>query len=219
MKNWPPSEEATVPSGLGDQRRDVMKAPDEVSAMLRLKGLRWGSKRTAEELVQRNRPLLFVAVEVRWAAARCIDVGVLGANARGIGYHGEAHHLAERYHGDGDRTSRTMIAQAHKHCTQSGQLQPSAEVRRTSDTSLDGVMVKRKQIQLYSAGCPTCRNAEAMIRRVAGNDHDLEVLNMHQSRVAAQADRLGVRSVPALVVDGQLWGGGVDELLLRRALA
>src|ERR1700749_342821 len=33
-----------------DQRRDVMKAPDEVSAMLRLKALGWGSKRIAAEL-------------------------------------------------------------------------------------------------------------------------------------------------------------------------
>jgi transposase len=33
-----------------DQRRDVMRAPDEVSAMLRLKALGWGSKRIAGEL-------------------------------------------------------------------------------------------------------------------------------------------------------------------------
>ena len=33
-----------------DQRRDVMKAPDEVSAMQRLKALGWGSKRIAAEL-------------------------------------------------------------------------------------------------------------------------------------------------------------------------
>src|SRR5215472_11954046 len=44
------TEDATVPSGLGDQRREVMKAPDEVSAMLRLKALGWGSKRIAAEL-------------------------------------------------------------------------------------------------------------------------------------------------------------------------
>jgi transposase len=44
------TEDATVPSGLVDQRRDVMKAPDEVSAMQRLKGLGWGSKRIATEL-------------------------------------------------------------------------------------------------------------------------------------------------------------------------
>ena len=42
--------DATVPSLLDDQRRDVMKAPDDVSAMLRLKSLGWGSKRIAAEL-------------------------------------------------------------------------------------------------------------------------------------------------------------------------
>lgn len=40
----------TVPSPSDDQRRDVMKAPDDVSAMLRLKALGWGSKRIAAEL-------------------------------------------------------------------------------------------------------------------------------------------------------------------------
>jgi transposase len=33
-----------------DQRRDVMKAPDDVSAILRLKALGWGCKRIAAEL-------------------------------------------------------------------------------------------------------------------------------------------------------------------------
>jgi hypothetical protein len=42
--------EDTVPSPRDDQRRDVMKAPDDVSAMLRLKTLGWGSKRIAAEL-------------------------------------------------------------------------------------------------------------------------------------------------------------------------
>ena len=33
-----------------DERRELMKAPDDVSAMLRLKGLGWGSRRIAAEL-------------------------------------------------------------------------------------------------------------------------------------------------------------------------
>jgi transposase len=40
----------TVLSLTDDQRRDVMKAPDEVAAMRRLKALGWGSKRIAAEL-------------------------------------------------------------------------------------------------------------------------------------------------------------------------
>jgi transposase len=39
-----------VLSLMDDQRRDVMKAPDDVSAMLRLRALGWGSKRIAAEL-------------------------------------------------------------------------------------------------------------------------------------------------------------------------
>jgi hypothetical protein len=42
--------DTTVPSLLDDQRRDVMKAPDDVAAMLRLKSLGWGSKRIGSEL-------------------------------------------------------------------------------------------------------------------------------------------------------------------------
>ena len=42
--------DAEVLSLTDDQRRDMMKAPDEVSAMLRLKALGWGSKRIAAEL-------------------------------------------------------------------------------------------------------------------------------------------------------------------------
>ena len=34
----------------GDLRRDEMKTPDDVSAMVRLKALGWGSKRVAAEL-------------------------------------------------------------------------------------------------------------------------------------------------------------------------
>src|SRR5690349_17768457 len=35
---------------MDDLRRDVMKAPDDVAAMVRLKALGWGSKRIAAEL-------------------------------------------------------------------------------------------------------------------------------------------------------------------------
>ena len=44
------TEDTGVPSLVDERRRDVMKAPDEVSAMMRLKALGWGSKRIAAEL-------------------------------------------------------------------------------------------------------------------------------------------------------------------------
>jgi DNA-binding NarL/FixJ family response regulator len=44
-------EESVQPHSRGDlPRREVMQTPDEVAAMLRLKGLGWGIRRIAKEL-------------------------------------------------------------------------------------------------------------------------------------------------------------------------
>jgi hypothetical protein len=79
----------------------------------------------------------------------------------------------------------------------------------------------RKKIQIYSAGCRLCQEAEATIRRIVGLNHDIEVLEMRRVHVAQQAARLGIQSVPGVVVDGQLCGtgGGLDEAALRSAIA
>jgi glutaredoxin 3 len=84
-------------------------------------------------------------------------------------------------------------------------------------------MAHRKKIEIYSAGCRVCRQAEVMVRRIAGANHDVEVRLMHRVHVANRASELGIRSVPAVVVDGQLAAccvdRGVDEEVLRSALA
>jgi hypothetical protein len=82
----------------------------------------------------------------------------------------------------------------------------------------------RKKIEIYSAGCRVCRNVEAMVRRIVGAHHDVEVLDMHKDHVARQAERRGVRSVPGVVVDGRFTPCGtgsrdVDEVILRSAIA
>jgi hypothetical protein len=81
----------------------------------------------------------------------------------------------------------------------------------------------RKKIEIYSAGCRMCREVEAMIRRIVGFNHDIEVLDMRRVRVAEQAARLGIRSVPGVVVEGQLTAcctdRGCDEAVLRAAFS
>jgi glutaredoxin 3 len=76
---------------------------------------------------------------------------------------------------------------------------------------------------VFSAGCHTCREAVVTVRRLAGADHDVEVLDMHQDHVAARARQHGIQSVPSVVVDGQLAaccsGRGVYEAILRSAIA
>ena len=78
-----------------------------------------------------------------------------------------------------------------------------------------------KKIEVFSAGCGTCKETIEMVKRIAGS-HEVIVHDMHQSHVATKAKEYGVRSVPAVVIDGKLAGccagRGPDEHTLRAAL-
>lgn len=82
-------------------------------------------------------------------------------------------------------------------------------------------MSNKRKIEIFSAGCPACESAVETVNRIAGPSGEVEVLDMHRPEVAARAEQLGVRSVPAVTVDGQLAsccaGRGVDEATLRAA--
>jgi len=80
--------------------------------------------------------------------------------------------------------------------------------------------VKRK-IEVFSAGCPVCEETIALINRLACSSCEVSVLNVNDRAVAARAKRLGIRSVPAVAIDGVLAdccaGRGPDESTLRAA--
>lgn len=82
-------------------------------------------------------------------------------------------------------------------------------------------MSGKRKIEIFSAGCPACEEAVGTVNRIAGECCEVEVLDMHQPEVAARAGQYGVRSVPAVVIDGKLAdccaGRGVDEAVLRAA--
>ena len=83
-------------------------------------------------------------------------------------------------------------------------------------------MAERKKIEIFSAGCSIFHETVDLIRRIAGANHDIEIHDMHQARVAAWAKQHGIRSLPSVVVDGQLAGccagRGPDETILREAI-
>jgi len=58
-----------------------------------------------------------------------------------------------------------------------------------------------------------------MVKREACPSCDVTVLDMHDSEVAKRAKALGVRSVPAVAIDGKLaeccTGRGIDVAVLR----
>ena len=77
-------------------------------------------------------------------------------------------------------------------------------------------------IELFSAGCPTCKDTIELIEELAGSEHHVHVRDMHHAETAARAKDLGIQSVPAVVVNGRLAGccagRGPDEHVLREAL-
>ncbi len=58
----------------------------------------------------------------------------------------------------------------------------------------------------YHAGCPVCVSAEQVLTRALDpNRFELEIVHLGQNRARiAEAERLGVKSVPAVVIDGQV---------------
>ena len=82
-------------------------------------------------------------------------------------------------------------------------------------------MSEKRKIEIFSAGCPACDQAVDLVQRLACPSCEVSVLSMRDAQVAARAAQLGIRSVPAVVVDGKLAdccsGRGPDEDSLRAA--
>jgi len=81
-------------------------------------------------------------------------------------------------------------------------------------------MKQQRKIEIFSAGCPVCENAVSLVRSLACSSCEITVLDMNQPAVAKKASRLGLRSVPAVVIDGRLaacCSGNVDAETLKAA--
>ncbi|MEZ6095224.1 MAG: thioredoxin [Pirellulaceae bacterium] len=63
-----------------------------------------------------------------------------------------------------------------------------------------------KQVTFYHAGCPVCLDAErSILSLVDRGSYDVKVVHLGQeASQIATAENAGVKSVPALVFDGQV---------------
>ena len=81
---------------------------------------------------------------------------------------------------------------------------------------------RKRKVEIFSAGCSACHEAIELVKRIAGPLHEIEIVDMHRHEAAARAKHYGIRSVPAVVVDGRLAAccanRGVSEKLIREAL-
>ena len=78
-----------------------------------------------------------------------------------------------------------------------------------------------RKIEIFSAGCSICDDLVEQIKDAACPSCDIRVLDMKAPDIQKRAADLGIRSVPAVAIDGKLAdccaGRGVDLNVLRSA--
>jgi glutaredoxin len=82
-------------------------------------------------------------------------------------------------------------------------------------------MSSKRNIEIFSAGCPVCQETVEMVKRISCASCDVNVLDMKDPAVTERAKKLGIRSVPAVAINGKLAdccaGRGPDEATLKTA--
>lgn len=80
-------------------------------------------------------------------------------------------------------------------------------------------MTGKRKVEVFSAGCPVCEDAVKMVKKIACPSCEVSVLAMKEPEIADKARALGIRSVPAVAIDGKLAGccagRGLDENALK----
>ena len=80
----------------------------------------------------------------------------------------------------------------------------------------------RRQVEVFTAGCPLCEDAVALVKGLACPSCKVVVHDLRGGdEVFSRAQSYGVNAVPAVVVDGHLVDcctrGTVSEAVLREA--
>ena len=79
----------------------------------------------------------------------------------------------------------------------------------------------KRKVEVFSAGCPACVETVTLVQQIACPSCDVEVLDMNKPEVATKAKQYGVKTVPAVAINGKLasccTGAGPNEAALRSA--
>jgi glutaredoxin 3 len=83
-------------------------------------------------------------------------------------------------------------------------------------------MQKKRQIEVFTAGCGVCEEAVQLVRKIACSSCEVTVHNVthaHDKAVQEKVKKYGIKRLPSVVVDGKLasccTSDGVDEQALR----
>ena len=82
-------------------------------------------------------------------------------------------------------------------------------------------MTTKRKIEVFSAGCAICEDTIKAVKQEACSSCEVIVHDMRDINVIKRAKELGIRTVPAVVINGKLAAccsdGGVDLQVLRVA--
>ena len=76
----------------------------------------------------------------------------------------------------------------------------------------------QRNVEIFSAGCSICEDVVQMVQEMACDSCDVDVLNLNDETVAQRAADLGIRSIPAVAVDGKLASCCADRGVNQAAL-
>ena len=65
----------------------------------------------------------------------------------------------------------------------------------------------KRRVEVFSAGCAFCNEVVDAVRRETDPSCEVIVRSTLDSRVLGRAEQLGIRSVPAVVIDGKVADG------------
>ena len=78
-----------------------------------------------------------------------------------------------------------------------------------------------RQVEIFSAGCPVCEDTITLVNQLACPSCAVTVLDMNDQAISSRAKTLGIRTIPAVVIDGQpaecCADGGPSDRVLRAA--
>jgi glutaredoxin len=82
-------------------------------------------------------------------------------------------------------------------------------------------IMNTRKIEVFSAGCPLCKDTVELVNRLSCPSCEVTVIDTQEIKGATRARELGVKTVPAVAINGKLAdccaGRGPDEATLREA--
>ncbi len=80
-------------------------------------------------------------------------------------------------------------------------------------------MNSKRKVEVFSAGCGVCDETIQMVKEIACESCEVEVVDMQTEDAAKRAKEYGIKTVPTIVIDGKVasccTGQGINADTLR----